>query len=142
MAEEKSGEDGSQPLYALTLVDTTGAKDVHINDYLIDNGFAAPCPKDALFVVQLGSSASVVESPESSPSQPLPAQTPPLSPSKSSLSDKESSPAHMLNHEQKIQSPSPVHLDCQTPPVVCAEETVTTLMENLSIPATPDIEER
>lgn len=82
MAEENitNRDNQNETVYALTLVDTTQDPDVHLNDYLVDNGFAVVNEKDAeatslqlLSVEESITESSIVESLISVPSpSPLP----------------------------------------------------------------------
>jgi hypothetical protein len=42
-------------VYSLTLVDTTKEKDIHVSDYLIENGFALHCEEEQMAVASANS---------------------------------------------------------------------------------------
>lgn len=63
-------------VYSLTLVDTTNENDVHINDYLIDEGFAVACQEDAFTLQQQSAPDAVTESPTVENVQPVPSPLP------------------------------------------------------------------
>ena len=68
-------------VYSLTLVDTTKEKDVHVSDYLIENGFAVPCEEEqnalaAANLISEYSTAESIPSPSVEPSATMPSPVP------------------------------------------------------------------